>query len=735
MKRSKFVVVLAAWACASCTGPDPESEPDLEPRLSPLVQLELPRDTALSSVGLLARDTLYVADKNTVDDAHGRQSWIVSGVLGGKIGGDAMLGKESESVSVVARGDFDVGGDVSLVGGITASGVVTVDGTASVSGSVQSGVALPPPRVITLQQTFVVTGTNVALDSGVGPFQYALPPGDYDDVSAETGTELTLATGVYRLRNLKLNEGARLIVDDSAGPVIVLVEQSLLLDAYVDVKNAIENMGFVYFGASTVHVASPFTGTVVAPTATIELGGSETFEGGFFGREVLVVDQPQILQRPFAGWAALLAATASAPDPLLASALPSACPTPGSCCDASMQFVIGDAGKNAFATTSPDECVFADGGDDVITGFGTGGIAIGGYGDDFVSVGQGGRVHGGEGDDAIETLGSSIVFGNEGDDRITIPAGDNVVTPGPGLDVVELGPGADTIRITDACELEAGEVLDAGAGDDVLVSPLSLAQLAALGVVVEGVETVVIEHDACSSECRNVPDCNGAGVCVHDILGDALSCACDTAGAGADCSGDGIPAFSPSVAPDLSAVPPGSEDAAATAFVDWMALARVGDETAMRDELDQARSNPALRDAFGVLAEKLADSEVMHVAIPAIEAVAYLRCQACEETLATIAARPLQDDRRPVIDVHGPMITNQRHLETLAVARAAVGGLVFQGTESSRETLLDLVANHPNHDVRVLVIRSLLEAYGSDMLAPIQAVVLPTEQEELWHPL
>ena len=117
--------------------------------------------------------------------------------------------------------------------------------------------------------------------------------------------------------------------------------------------------------------------------------------------------------------------------------------------------------------------------------------AMDGPGDDFI--------WGGQGNDTINGYaGTNLFFGGPGDDTILAANGDNTVIPGPGLDNVALGTGDDTVHIFDLCEIEAGENLDGGTGNDTLYAPVSLSELLALGLNITNFENVIVQNGSCS---------------------------------------------------------------------------------------------------------------------------------------------------------------------------------------------------------------------------------------------
>jgi hypothetical protein len=164
-------------------------------------------------------------------------------------------------------------------------------------------------------------------------------------------------------------------------------------------------------------------------------------------------------------------------------------------------------------------------------------VYIGGPGDDTLmgspldDVLRGGAgadtINGGDGNDSI--------YGDADDDNIDTGNGNDTVDPGPGIDNVTTGDGNDTVIIHDLCEVGAGEVLAGGAGTDTLITPVSVAQLQALGVSVSGFENVTIVQNSCASECVTAPNCSGHGVCTEGVSTGQVACLCDSGWGGANC--------------------------------------------------------------------------------------------------------------------------------------------------------------------------------------------------------
>jgi hypothetical protein len=119
-----------------------------------------------------------------------------------------------------------------------------------------------------------------------------------------------------------------------------------------------------------------------------------------------------------------------------------------------------------------------------------------------------------------------------------------LIAPGSGADDVSSGDGDDTFVLYSECEATPGKKLLANGGFDTLISPLSIDELRARGVVVEGFESVIIRSDACKSDCTVKPTC-GAGTQCADRGGQAVCGAstgstcqtCNDCAAGLSCSG------------------------------------------------------------------------------------------------------------------------------------------------------------------------------------------------------
>ena len=181
----------------------------------------------------------------------------------------------------------------------------------------------------------------------------------------------------------------------------------------------------------------------------------------------------------------------------------------GACCPDGLTLVDLDDHGGAYSGRKGGECVLGTSGADAVSLAGGTSALFAGPGDDSISLGAGAyTVRAGAGDDLVAAFGGGVsLWGNAGDDVLFAGHGDNEVYAGPGLDQVSLGAGNDTILILDVCEIEQGEQVAAGPGHDVLVAPVGAEELAELGLVLEGVEEIIVDASrACASECRLVSE-------------------------------------------------------------------------------------------------------------------------------------------------------------------------------------------------------------------------------------
>jgi hypothetical protein len=636
------------------------------------------------------------------------------------------LPSQDETFDLLSRGSVRLQPRAIVTGSVVAGGNVDVQPLAQVLGDVEEGAAFGPQTTLTIDLNIPPPAPGLRLQ----PHEVAaLAPGSYDELRLAPWSRVNLQSGRYYFEKVSVGPHATIQMDALSGLTTMFVATDLDFKGRVAVGQGPQTFFIGYLGSSPATLSGEFGGTVVAPNSALRLGPglSPGYQGSFLGKQLEVGPNSSVTYVPFLGWADLLGEAAPPPTLDYARSLPGSCETPHLCCPtAATVSGYGDE-DDRHDITQDGECVLTAGGDDTISGIKTGSVAGAGAGADVIRVGQGGTAYGGDGDDTIETLGSSIVFGNAGDDTIRVPCGSGIVFPGPGRDSVEMGPGDDVVVVNDACELAPGEKLLAGAGHDVLVSPLTLPELAALGVEVEGFEEVTIERHPCQSECRHPPTCSGVGQCVEDPVSLQLACECPSSTQGANCEQANAPPFASSPPPSLGGVPAGQEQQAARAFLDWFGNSSVGDSPAARAELDAGYPNRTLRQAFVDVAADLVQRPRTDAGIAAIEAVAYLRCVRCEALLKDVTNMPVPVTGTIEEGEHGAPTGTGDELHVVSLQTAAVSALGYVRTASSKQFLLDTVSNHPRLGTRLAAAHALITVYGP-AIRPDLLARLPVER-------
>ncbi len=711
---------------------DDRDEPEFRSSPPPPTGFQVPAEVRWTELAIAGSTQAKVGAGSHVGAAAERSATVVTGTDYSELSAGSSYGSAAGEVSIYGKGTVTISHSVDVNGSVIAAGGIIKGASVAIGGVQAPNTTFQGVRTLELPAIFL-GGDTYDLSTAASPELVELAPGSYGALVVPAGKSVQLEAGVYFFTSISLGDGGTIQVDATADLVVVHTLAGLELRGQVDISGPSENVMFTYAGSGYAWIESPFAGSVFAPDGVIRLLADEPggFTGSFAGGKVGVDPGTQVHQRASAAWARVLGVeTYFAPSYDLAEHMPATCDSPNSCCDGDMLFVEGTAGGEAIEISEGNTCVVAGSGGDIVHGWATDTTALGGDGPDLISVGHGSTVYGGGGDDFIETLGNSVAFGNAGDDTIVIPSGDNVVVGGPGRDAIHLGPGNDTIIIRDPCELEAGEFIDGGEGFDVLVSAVDEQVLAELATL-EGIEEIQYAEAGCHSECRQRPECY-AGTCVQDATTDALSCKCSDFASGENCDQLVAPSFEPSVPPSLTEV--ADPEKTAQQFVDWMIQARVGDEPAMRAELDAGYEDPDLRAAFIDLSIALAETNDSLAAVPAVEAVAYLRCRECEMALSELLEKPLPTGEIWRYDEHGHAVAPVAQLEGLSIKVAVINGLLFQGTRFSRSALLDQVEFHPDEAVRRAIIRVLLDNYGDAISSDLASRVLPSDQAEFDRP-
>ncbi|TPW18148.1 MAG: Uncharacterized protein FD129_85 [bacterium] len=198
--------------------------------------------------------------------------WGTEGVDG--LGTADVIGTVLSNATVTLNGSVLVSGDV-------LAGTVTLKGQAQVMGTVSQGrtpLLAEPIDLTAIAQLAAATSSNALIppDLMVGG---ALIMG--------SGRSLTLTSGTYVLKGLRLNGGANLVIN---GRVDLFVEGEIEVNGDAGVNAAGRSEQLMVFVSSNLPVSflggAKFVGTVYAPRAELKIAGNARAAGSLGGRLV-----------------------------------------------------------------------------------------------------------------------------------------------------------------------------------------------------------------------------------------------------------------------------------------------------------------------------------------------------------------------------------------------------------------------------------------------------------------
>lgn len=267
--------------------------------------LDLPLGLTVEDVALGAADGVRISNGSSVLEPGGEGAVLVN------------LGQQSSYLGVGARvGELWSGAPIEL------SQASVVERTARSARAItqQTGVSIGDAQPWTPLPELERTPWVVQLPDGerasgmVEPGQSrVLAPGAYDYAHVKQGATLSLSSGTYSLLELIIESGATLRVDDSAGPVVVVVQGNVFHRGVIRASDdpARSDLGLVVATTGgSVGLEARFLGMVVAPHAHVMVKGGfpQPHVGSVFGRTVHVEPNATWIHRPF-DWGTLFGPT------------------------------------------------------------------------------------------------------------------------------------------------------------------------------------------------------------------------------------------------------------------------------------------------------------------------------------------------------------------------------------------------------------------------------------------
>lgn len=246
----------------------------------------LPAAASLNTVVLGASTSASLADRTQIFGD------LVTNNGAADVGNDARIG------SAFVNGTATLHDRAQLFGDLTARHIVK-SSSATVTGSITEKDAQPATTAVSW--TVKVNSTSLG-DVNLDPDQVRdLVPAKYGHFAAKSRSTVTLHSGVYEVADFLLEPQARLVIDDSQGPVQIVVDHDLTYrGAIVPASQPVAQVLFAVQG-TTALVESPFVGVLVAPNASVHLQAAlpQGHRAFVFGASVALEADTKIDSFPF----------------------------------------------------------------------------------------------------------------------------------------------------------------------------------------------------------------------------------------------------------------------------------------------------------------------------------------------------------------------------------------------------------------------------------------------------
>jgi hypothetical protein len=248
----------------------------------------LPTGNTVESVAVSANGSLRIDDRAVVESVSGTPAAVANaGRTGTAVGTDASMGTiTSESSVTVAQRS-------TIMGNVVATGAITLAQGATVVGTQTPNATLP---TTTVTWTAPTPGTSLGNVTVSPNGAQTLQAGTYGNLVAYAGATVTLTPGVYLFSSVDIEPGATLAI---SGSTIVYVASNLIYHGAIQDTGASASLLLAYAGTNAVTVESSFTGTLVAPNASLAIA-SVRHVGAFFGKDVEVRAGATIVHQPLA---------------------------------------------------------------------------------------------------------------------------------------------------------------------------------------------------------------------------------------------------------------------------------------------------------------------------------------------------------------------------------------------------------------------------------------------------
>ena len=237
-----------------------------------------PSSLTQASLLLSATSTLKIDDRVTVKETSGTPATIANlGTATLQIGTDGHLG------DIWSRGPVTIG-DRTIVNG-TIHGNVSVTTGNSVTVKAKDNKSFTT-TTNTSSVTFPTTNAGgFDLEPGATG---RLGPGSFGAVAVKSRSTLHVSTGSYLMESLDLEPQSTLTLDTTSGPIVFYVRTSVILRGTITSTTDARDFTLIYLGSTALAVEAPFNGTIVAPSAQVNLTSVQPLSGAYFAAGIEV---------------------------------------------------------------------------------------------------------------------------------------------------------------------------------------------------------------------------------------------------------------------------------------------------------------------------------------------------------------------------------------------------------------------------------------------------------------
>jgi hypothetical protein len=284
MRFSTTLTLLAMLAigCAGANGDDSDHLGETSEALTTrTLSITVPAGVRPATLAVSASDTFKVSDRAALRILAGGYP------LAASLGTSTLeVGADSNTGSLRARGNVFLRERGHVNGDLTTSGRLTRQNNTFITGAL-SELASVPSKTWSRNVTFAdVTQGAVNLE----PDQTrTLSPGTYGALTVKSRAKLYLSSGSYYFSSFGTEPQSKIYLNKSQGGIYIYVSSSAFLrNSWVDNGGSAADLLFAYFGTSSLTVESPLAGTIIAPTAQVDLRevGSAGHTGAVFAKRM-----------------------------------------------------------------------------------------------------------------------------------------------------------------------------------------------------------------------------------------------------------------------------------------------------------------------------------------------------------------------------------------------------------------------------------------------------------------